>query len=31
MDGSDAKGGANSGSSVVGEEEYDPFVKPKDA
>ena len=31
MDGSDAKGGATSGSSVVGEEEYDPFVKPKDA
>ena len=30
MDGSDAKG-ATSGSSVVGEEEYDPFVKPKDA
>ena len=27
----DAKAGATTGSSVVGEEEYDPFVKPKDA
>jgi len=31
-DGSDAdKGGVGSASSVPGEEEYDPFVKPKDA
>jgi ankyrin repeat protein len=30
QDGSDAKG-ATTSASVVGEEEYDPFVKPKDA